>query len=90
MAGVHECGRRTDRLSDMDQATAQQYLAEAQAAQQKLATGTMEVEIQTADGRRVVFAQSSMEQLDRYIAQLQNDAAPATQRRRPVGFSFGR
>lgn len=74
----------------MDQATAQQYLAEAQAAQQKLATGTMEVEIQTADGRRVVFAQSSMEQLDRYIAQLQNDAAPATQRRRPVGFSFGR
>lgn len=70
----------------MDQATAQQYLAEAETARHLLATGTREVEISTADGRRTTYASASLKELDSYIAQLRSAASPCG--RRPIGFRF--
>jgi gpW len=79
----------------MDQATAQQYLADAEAARHRLAMGAREVEIAAADGRRTTYALADMAALDAYISLLTFAAAPAggvngAGGRRPIGFRFGR
>lgn len=72
----------------MNQATAQQYLPEAEAARHALAMGEREVEITYADGRKVAYGQANIVELDSYIAELRRVASPC--RRGPVGFRFGR
>lgn len=79
----------------MDLVTAQLYLAEAETARHKLATGAREVEIVAADGRRVTYALANMADLEAYIGKMRGEVAAASaattgSMRRPIGFRYGR
>lgn len=65
-------------------------LAEARQARHRILTGTQEVEIAMADGRRVRYAASDLRRLEAYIGELERGLglAPTVFRTRSRGVYF--
>lgn len=70
----------------MDSTTAQQYLAEAEAARHARMTGQMPSMIGGPNGSMARFMEMPLADLNNYIAQLKRDISP----RRPILFEFPR
>ncbi len=68
--------------------TLQQMLDQAQDALHRLQTGTMAVEVEIAGGLRTTFAPASIDKLQAYVQQLQDQIAGVTKLRGAIGIIF--